>query len=260
MKLESKDYFIFSGGEVHCRHPACVGAERIVCLDYTMNGFMAACERKEMLHRYGMMADLTYPYFPYARQDRIIKEQEPFSLKIFCELLNSQNFNSVTVYDPHSDVTPALIKNCKVIHQWHIANSIIPRELLDDPNVIFVSPDAGAYKKVSKLITNDYRIAIGTKVRGSKGDIIKTELYSPVDLKGKTCVVVDDICDGGRTFIELGKVLKHKGAEKLHLYITHGIFSAGLDELLKYFDCIYTTDSFNQSKYNTDKLKVHNIC
>lgn len=254
MKLTKETYFIFSGGEVHTKvvktDRNIIPYSHIICLDYSMNGFMALCQQAQILkNMYGTTCSVTYPYFPYARQDRWIGVGEPFSLKIFTELLNSRNFSSVTVCDPHSDVVGALIDNCIIIEQHHIAKRIIPEKLLSDHNVMFVSPDAGSYKKLSKLIDNDYRIVVGTKIRGTDGRIIKTGIHSPCNLAGKTCVVVDDICDGGRTFLELGKELKRKGAEKLILYVTHGIFSNGIDELLSLYSQIYTTASFDQSKY-----------
>jgi ribose-phosphate pyrophosphokinase len=262
MQLEiTKDgYFTFSGGEVHCK----VDQDRvlpIIMRDYTMNGFMALAEYVEVLRRCRIQyIDVAYPYFPYARQDREMEKMEPFSLRVFCNLLNSLKLSSVTIYDPHSDVTPALIDNCKVIPQWEIVRGCMPQEWVDDDNLMFVSPDAGAYKKVSKLLWNDKRITIGVKNRGPKGNIIHTDVFSPVDLNGKDCVIVDDICDGGRTFIELAKVLKMRGAKRLFLYVTHGIFSKGLEELFQYFDMIYTTNSFDQSKYGkAAKLIVKEI-
>lgn len=249
MKITKDNYFLFSGGEVHCKDIPKETPSPIYLFDYTMNGLMALAQHKQVWDQNQdqrlRIHDLIIPYFPYARQDRWINVGESFSLKIYCDMLNSMKFNTVTIWDPHSDVTPALVNNCLTVSQCNLAKRILPQELFDDPNVMFVSPDAGAYKKLSKLMTNDYRIVLGTKIRSSKGEIIKTDVYSPVDLKGKTCVIVDDICDGGRTFIELAKVLKHKGAGKIILYITHGIFSNGFEELHKYIDAIYTTDSFS---------------
>ncbi len=247
-------YFLFSGGEVHVKvgkHTDC----DLICTDYTMNGFMSVCEHNEVLRRRGLSVNLTYPYFPYARQDRVMNEDEPFSLKIFCDLLNSQNFESVTIYDPHSDVTPALLNNCEIINQWDIARMTLPQEYFDD--CIFVSPDAGAYKKLSKLIAEDSRIAIGVKNRDSQGNITHTAVFSPTPIEGKKCVIVDDICDGGRTFIELAKALKLQGAKSVILYVTHGIFSKGLDELKKHIDRIHTTNSF--PNVQTDYLFVREI-
>lgn len=259
MKLSPEDYFIFSGGEVHCKIPNSLKTNeniQITCLDYTMNGFMALCEFKEALNRTGIKVHLRYPYFPYARQDRVIQANEPFSLKVFCELLNSRKFETVLIWDAHSDVVGALVENCTVITQHTLAQIVIPNALLDDPEMIWVSPDAGAYKKISKLISDDSRIAIGCKKRNSYGEITATSVYSPVDLQGKNCFIVDDICDGGRTFIELAKALKERGAAKVHLYITHGIFSKGFEEVLQHIDQIYTTDSFNTPISETLKEKL----
>lgn len=258
MKLTENSYFKFSGGEVHCKMEHV--PQIIIMKDYTMNGFMALAEYVEVIHRKypSYNIEVTYPYLPYARQDRVMNDNEPFSLHVFARLLNCLRLSKVIVVDPHSDVTPALVHRCVSVHQWEIAKGFLPQNLFDDPEVMFVSPDAGAYKKVAKLVLNDYRIVLGTKIRGTDGNIIKTDIYSPVELTGKTCVVIDDICDGGRTFTELGKVLKHKGAKKLILYITHGIFSKGLAELLLYYDEIYTTNSFNMEAY-ADYRKSGNL-
>lgn len=247
-------YFIFNGGEVHVK----VGKDTdctLVCTDYTMNGFMSVCEHNEVMRRRGLSVSLVYPYFPYARQDRVMNEDEPFSLKIFCDLVNSQKFASVTIYDPHSDVTPALINNCEVIPQWDVAKMTLPYEYFTSH--LFISPDAGAYKKLSKLVADDSQIAIGVKNRNSSGNITHTDVFSPTPIEGRNCLIVDDICDGGRTFIELAKSLKTKGAKSVILYVTHGIFSNGFDELRKHIDRIYTTNSF--ANFQNDYLFVREI-
>lgn len=245
MNITPESYFLFSGGEVHCTWDGdYFNAGEVKCTDYTMNGFMALAQYKELLDRMGIEAFLTYPYLPYARQDRIMASDQPFSLKVFCNFLNSLNFKRVTIYDPHSDVTPALLNNCEIIPQWKLAARCIPYEHLEDENTLIVSPDAGAYKKVSKLMLDDKRIAIGVKNRGTMGKITHTDVFSPVPIEGKSCLIVDDICDGGRTFIELAKTLRAKGATKIYLYVTHGIFSKGFGELDENIDHIYTTDSF----------------
>jgi ribose-phosphate pyrophosphokinase len=86
------------------------------------------------------------------------------------------------------------------------------------------------------------------------------------DLKGKTCVIVDDICDGGGTFLGLAKELKDKSCGKLILIVTHGIFSKGLEKLTEVFDEVFSTNSFsdfentlgfNQIKLNETILKKH---
>lgn len=244
MKSKAETYKLFSGGEVHCK--VIDMPSEIIVTDYTMNGFMMLAQNVEIYRRAGKpKIHVTYPYFPYARQDRVMVDNEPFSLKTFCDMVNALKLDSVTIWDPHSDVTPALLNNCKVIPQWDIARQCMPQEYFSDKNVMFVSPDAGAYKKVSKLIADDKRIAIGVKNRNPSGQITHTGVFYHGDLLvGQTCVMVDDICDGGRTFIALAKQLRAEGASKVHLYVTHGIFSNGFEELKQHIDHIYTTNSF----------------
>ena len=87
------------------------------------------------------------------------------------------------------------------------------------------------------------------------GAITGTEAYCD-DLEGQSVVIADDIADGGYTFIKLAEKLKEKGAGKIFLYVSHGIFSKGLDVLLDAgIDCVYTTDSFCD-RTSTDKLKI----
>ena len=247
-------HFLFSGGEVHCKINEY--SDKLIVKDYTMNGFMALAEHVEVYRRAASRKEIhaVYPYLPYARQDRVMEINEPFSLKIFCDLLNSLNLSSVEIWDPHSDVTPALINNCRIAPQWNLARETLPNEYFSNPDYLFISPDAGAYKKLTKLIYDDSRIAIGVKNRDATGKVTHTAVFSPTEIDGHNCVIVDDICDGGRTFIELAKVLKKLGAKSVILYVTHGIFSKGFDELKQYIDKIHTTDSFNNVQ--TDYLFV----
>ncbi|WP_406700158.1 ribose-phosphate pyrophosphokinase-like domain-containing protein [Singulisphaera sp. Ch08] len=65
-------------------------------------------------HRSGRRT-LVDPYFPYARQDRVMAHNEAFSLKAVSRLVNEMNFDRIVVCDPHSDVTPALIEGVEII-------------------------------------------------------------------------------------------------------------------------------------------------
>jgi ribose-phosphate pyrophosphokinase len=98
-----------------------------------------------------------------------------------------------------------------------------------------VSPDAGAEKKIfafAKELGFENVVRAG-KVRDvSSGKITGTEVYVPEPALYKTdkdFLIVDDICDGGRTFIELAKKLRPMTTGKIKLLITHGIFSKGIE-------------------------------
>lgn len=196
---------------------------------------------------------LILPYIPYARQDRIPRVGEALSIKVFANIINSLGYSRVVVMDPHSDVSTALIEHVQVIPQWEIWGYQLIKLNAEDVIGSFdlISPDAGALKKIYNL--QNYvkpsrckTIRVGMKHRDTEtGQITGTSVDGqPFRTTG---VVVDDICDGGRTFIELAKVIR-KDYEKLILCITHGIFSNGLDELFQYYDEIYTTNSWSGSK------------
>jgi len=73
-------------------------------------------------------------------------------------------------------------------------------------------------------------------------------------------VIIDDICDGGRTFVELAKVIKENQSDaKIYLIVTHGIFSAGFNDLNKFFEKIFTTNSISDRVENGDVLNIINI-
>ena len=109
-----------------------------------------------------------------------------------------------------------------------------------------ISPDDGSNKKIfdlAKLIDYDGEIIRCDKLRDIvTGNIIETIVYKD-DLNGKDCLIVDDICDGGRTFIQLATALKQKNCGKIYLIVTHGIFSNGYDLLSEYIDGIFCTNS-----------------
>jgi ribose-phosphate pyrophosphokinase len=152
--------------------------------------------------------------------------------------------------DPHSDVLEACLNNFKKNDNFDLVDDALSYLIgeNEEDQVVLVSPDAGAYKKVFD-VAKEFKIEkiiTATKVRDLKtGQILHTEV--PVldqhnDLK---YIIVDDICDGGRTFIEIAKAIKaSRPTAKIYLVVTHGIFSAGFEELEKYFERIYTTNSY----------------
>ena len=179
----------------------------------------------------GKPVKLFLEYIPYGRQDRLCNDGESFSLAIMAWLLNSCKFSEIVTADPHSDVTPALIDRLYIIKQHNIW-----RHHVKELGAMLVCPDAGAEKKILNF-KKPYVMC--RKVRDTKtGAIVKTEIED--FNKYKDYVIVDDICDGGRTFIEIAKTMLAKGhTGKLHLCVTHGVFSKGLDELSKYFHSIW---------------------
>lgn len=247
--------FIFSGGEVgfkldenNHRFKHFNKNVAIVARIQKSEDFFALAMATDALRRFqDNPIELFLPYTPYARQDRTCVGGESFSLKVFADLLNSLNFEKVTVFDPHSHVIEACINKVKVVSQYQIISKWEGFKRRIFQGTIFVSPDAGANKKTSEIAGyfQHKEFIRADKLRDlSNGNIKETVVYCD-NLKGEDVVILDDICDGGRTFIELAKVLKKKNSGKVILYVTHGIFSQGLDVLYKNgIDEIWTTNSF----------------
>jgi ribose-phosphate pyrophosphokinase len=208
---------------------------------------------------------LNVPYFLGARSDRKFEAGTSNYLKtVICPIINSQNFSRVTVLDPHSDVLEACLNNYHKHNNHRLVKDALTK--IDNRDgarerICLVSPDAGAYKKIFDVAKefNIENIITATKVRDIKtGKILRTEiptLDQHADLK---YVIIDDICDGGRTFIELSKAIKgSRPTAKVYLIVTHGIFSAGFAELNQYFEGIYTTNSYRDIADNEYEVKTN---
>lgn len=199
---------------------------------------------------------LYVPYFLGARSDRKFEDGGINYLKdVICPIINSQNYETVTIVDAHSDVLEACIHNYRKIDNISLVKFALTD--IDNTNsarekLILVSPDAGALKKmyhVSEYFKID-KMVIANKHRDIRtGKITHTEVPGLTQEPGsKNFVIIDDICDGGRTFLEIAKTIRKEREDsvfndKIYLVVTHGIFSAGFLELRNWIDGIYCTNS-----------------
>lgn len=185
---------------------------------------------------------LVMKYLPYARQDRVCSEGESLSVKIVCDFINSLWLSKVVCYNIHSDVGAALLNNL----EHHDSVSVCWRlpYYATAADTVLVSPDAGANKKVL-AVAKKYgynEVVRADKTRDvASGKITGTAVYSE-HVGDKDFLIVDDICDGGRTFTELAKELRKLTTGKVMLYVTHGIFSAGTEVFDGLVDTLYTSN------------------
>jgi ribose-phosphate pyrophosphokinase len=191
---------------------------------------------------------LFIPYVPYARQDRVCDQGEAFSLKVFAQILNAQQYKQVMMFDVHSEVAPALINNAVVIRNERFIASV----LRDKQNYVIVSPDAGASKKihhVAHFIGYPDKPVQCSKYRLVGGHIESVDIPCE-DFNKRDVYIIDDICDGGATFTKLATLIKARNAGTVNLVVSHGIFSKGLTALKDGgIDHVYTTDAF---RFNND--------
>jgi len=217
------------------------GSDDLIDLVLTVNAL-------RHMHGADVKLQLNVPYLPFSRQDRVMTEGESFGLQAAVDMINMCNFAKVTTWDVHSDVAGALFP-AGVFEN-------IPQEVLweatikhidSGKKVAIVSPDAGAMKKIYKVAAKTGRAVVeATKVRDvATGAIVETRISAEAIKGFDTLVIVDDICDGGRTFIELGKVIRDAGfTGRLVLCVTHGIFSKGTAGFGD-FDALVTMNNIN---------------
>jgi len=241
--------FTFPAGEAHIK-----GAESEQKFVYQIADLRGADSHE--LFQLAMWADavkrrrersvLILPYIPGARADR----GTPWGANVYAQFIGKLGIDQIITLDPHSKVIVDKLN-------WHSIDDItvfpfqriIKRELgdkgdyYDHPYVGVISPDYGAVERAfaaaSVLHVPLYK---GGKVRDFESGKLTGFACEELPPDGKL-LVVDDICDGGGTFIGLAEAtgLPH---DRLDLWVTHGIFSKGLNELVQHFDHIYTTDSY----------------
>lgn len=248
------DSFNFSGGEPHIKIRTGFDITQNTLITHRLNSFNdlgLLCLAVDALKRMGVHTiELFIPYFPAARQDRVMVKGEPLSVKVYADIINALALNKVTVFDPHSEVTAALLERCEIISNHLFIKEVLTK--IRNP-ALLVSPDGGALKKIYKV--SEYLGGVEV-IECSKSRDVKTGILTGFkvyadDLHGTDCLIVDDICDGGGTFIGLATELKNKNAGNLYLAVSHGIFSRGFEELGEYFKTVFTTDSFKNIENNS---------
>lgn len=194
---------------------------------------------------------LVIPYLMGARSDRLMLPGDSVDLKVIAEMINSCGFEKVYLYDVHSDVALLLIKNAIGITNKNLV------EQYKKENAVLICPDAGAAKKVPKYFdwnSNIKSIVYCNKTRDLATGKLTLEILEPDECTNKNCVIIDDICDGGGTFLAIAEKIK---PAHLTLIVTHGIFSKGFTELEKYFQEIIVSDSLYKT-YDSKIVKTFN--
>ncbi|QOV68450.1 ribose-phosphate diphosphokinase [Citrobacter sp. BDA59-3] len=230
-----------------------------------MNDFMLLAQLVDAVRHVTDIAvsHLELAWLPWARQDRHMVNGDSFALKVFANQLNTLNFNKVFLLDPHSDAAAAAINNSVVVAQETcLMKSENLRQAISTGKLMLVAPDAGALKKIHNVAkasgARDY--AILTKERDvATGNLTGFSLVSG-NVAGKDVLIVDDLCDAGGTFIGSAQVLRDAGARSVSLYVTHGVFSKGVENLLNNsIDAIYTTTSFASSELRDPRVELIDI-
>lgn len=236
---------------------------------------------------------LVIPYMPYSRMDRQ-EEKRLFTLKTLCKFINSMNFDSIQIWEPHSDACVNMLDRVEVVNK---SAELAYQTMMDDlglsgsawlsksetnheygfgirnlhkkaeeAGIYFVYPDAGAEKRYSKQITYPHFITATKRRDFNTGRITSISLNTPMVSEDatpfNTAIIVDDLCSKGGTFAGAAVELKKLGFKYIVLVVTHCEYTIFDGDLPKsgIIDKIVTTESilsryFEDMGYNHGQLE-----
>jgi ribose-phosphate pyrophosphokinase len=185
------------------------------------------------------------PLLSYARQDRKASGREPIAARLLVDMLTAAGADRIMSIDLHSGQTQGFFDGpfdhliAMPLFKKYIKNNL-------GKDIMFVAPDAGRVKMAERY-SSAFRtgMAITHKIRSTEkhNSVIAKHLIG--DVKGKDCVVVDDMVDTAGTFCATAEMLKERGAGKVYGLATHGIFSEPALERIEAspFEQVIVTDT-----------------
>ncbi len=193
------------------------------------------------------------PYFGYARQDRKVVPRTSISAKLVSNLITKAGADRVVTIDLHAGQIQGFF-DIPVDNLF--ATPIFARHIkkkIKNKNLICVAPDVGGTERARALGKFLHAgLAIIDKRRPAPG---KSEVMNVIgNVKGKTCIIVDDIIDSGGTIVNAANALTDRGAKEVHVYVTHGVLSGKAVQKIKNSKIkrLVITDTIN----NSDRVKV----
>ncbi|MDP9095365.1 MAG: ribose-phosphate pyrophosphokinase [Pseudomonadota bacterium] len=164
------------------------------------------------------------PYFGYARQDRKVGPRTPISAKLVANLITEAGANRVLTMDLHSGQIQGFF-DIPVDNLY--GEPLFTRDINErfgNRELMIVSPDVGGVARARSIASRlNCDLAIIDKRRERAG---MSEVMNVIgDVRGKSCIIVDDMVDSGGTLINAGNALKSRGALSVDVYVTHGVLS-----------------------------------
>jgi ribose-phosphate pyrophosphokinase len=196
---------------------------------------------------------LILPYVPGARADR----GNPFGARIYAQFIGETWVDQIICYDPHSEV---IVEELKLwIHDEAVVTVVTPEAILNTrdskivmPNIYdgIIAPDKGAYDRANGVATA-FGIPLYTAEKTRDFETGKLSGFNIEMPESGHFLIVDDICDGGGTFLGLAGVVPE--GVKLDLYVSHGVFSKdALWNLKNTFHRVFTTNSYGPTRVLND--------
>ena len=221
----------FANGEIYARYEETVRGADVFLIqsiagenvnDMLMEVLVAADAAKRASAR-SITAVITH--YGYARQDRKAAPREPITARLVADLLECSGVNNIITLDLHQgqiqgffDIPVNHLSALPLFADYYNAMNF------DTDNLVVVSPDVGrakAAKKLSDMLGCSLAIAHKGRPRHNAAEVMGII----GDIKGKTCIINDDMIDTAGTLCANVKELKELGAGDIYVCATHGIFS-----------------------------------
>jgi ribose-phosphate pyrophosphokinase len=268
--LKEKVYFpvsVFANGEIMVKIPVPVRNKHVIIIQSTsppVNDHIMELLLMIDAARRASAGEITslIPHYGYSRQDRKDSPRVPISSALIADLIEHAGADRIITLDIHSEQQQGFIK-----HPWdnlYASHALIPvLKKLKLKHVVIASPDKGGMTRASAYATrlNAEGVAIVYKERDTNVKNISTALDMIGDVKGRDVILVDDIIDTAGTMVNAAILMKKRGANRIILAATHGLFSP---PALKYIDSevieqVIVTDTITPRKDVSDHLKIK-IC
>lgn len=252
------EYLKFSAGEPHVKvsNMRSTDFATVVWNFENFEEFMQVAMICDVLKRQGInKIFLKIPYMPFSRQDRASTITQPFSLKLFCNMLKTLPVDFIITWDVHSGVFEESMSVGKnPLMSVHNLSQLTCLVELEDfyPNIYdcIIAPDKGAIEKSKEIAKYlGLPLVVANKVRDPLTGNLSSPSINFMGISPERALIADDLLDGGGTFIQLADEIKKQLPNiKLDLYVTHGIFAKGRKELDKRFESIIVANDMRRFK------------
>ncbi|MCH7905412.1 MAG: ribose-phosphate pyrophosphokinase [Armatimonadetes bacterium] len=214
------------GKEVFILQPTCAPAnDTLMELLIMLDAFRRASALK---------INVVMPYYGYARQDKKIKPREPVAARLVADLIEGAGADRVVAVDLHAEQIQGFF-NIPVDHLYGgpiIGRYLIEQGYREDEDVVVVSPDVGGVgraRSLAEMLASP--LVILAKRRPEPNQIKVVEVIG--DVKGKRCIMIDDMIDTGRSVVIGAEAIFEAGAIEVMACCTHAVFSGNAPQLLQ---------------------------
>ena len=225
------DIITFPDGQKHIKIISILNPKdtiKIICRIKNGDDFFIVLQTADILQRHGIEFTLSIKYLFTARTDRVFSRNEAYSLKVIADIINNLDCY-LEVFELHKG-------NIKYFNNWikHFQNA-------DQSDYIYCFPDEGAFNRYS----NNPDSLICTKNRDPETGLLSNfQITNSKKFKGGNVIVLDDLCDGGGTFLGIASKLDELKPSRKILKIAHAIQKIGIEKVSKVYDEVIITNSF----------------